>query len=210
MKLGIISDIHSNIAGLRTALDRLAAQKVDRILCAGDLVDVDPNGDEVVALIRVHNIPCVRGNHDQDARAEQATLRKRNLALERHAQIFLSDATLDYVSSLPKRLDLQFDEQRICLAHGAPWSNRDYVWPESDTNLLERVVTEANANIIVLGHTHIPMCLRFKECLILNAGSLDENRRDGRQTYAVLDITTSSVIIYDLNSSKPIRTCGEA
>ena len=210
MKLGIISDIHSNITGLRLALDRMTEHSVQQILCAGDLVDVDPNGDEVVALIRARNIPCVRGNHDQDARAEQAALRKRSFALERGTQLFLSEATLDYVSTLPKRLDLQFDEHHVCLAHGTPWSNRDYIWPESDPELLERVVIEAHANIIVLGHTHIPMCLRFKECLIINAGSLDENRRDGRQTYAVLDVATSSVIIYDLNSGKPVRTCDEA
>ena len=208
MKIGIISDIHSNITGLRMALDRLTKHDVQQILCAGDLVDVGPNGDEVVALIRAHNIPCARGNHDQDARAEQAALRKRNFALEHRAQIFLSDDTLDYVSALPRRLDLQFDEQRICLAHGAPWGNRDYIWPECDAELFERVVAEANANIIVLGHTHIPMCLYFKECLIINAGSLDENRRDGSQTYAVLESTTRSVVIYDLNTGKPIRTCG--
>jgi putative phosphoesterase len=207
MKLGILSDIHSNITALRTALERLTVHGVDHILCAGDLVDGGSDGDEVVTLIRANNILCVRGNHDQDAYREQAALRRRNFSAELHPHIFLSADTLAFVSSLPIRLDTVLGDKFICMGHGTPWDNRTYVWPESKDELFQRVVTEAQADIVILGHTHIPMCRMVGITLVVNAGSLDENRRETRQSYAVLDLTMSSVIIYDLATNKPIRTC---
>lgn len=209
MKIGIVSDIHSNITAFRTALDRLTGHSVERILCAGDLVNGGQTGDEVVALVKELNIDCVRGNHDEDACEEQAFWQSRNFAQELQAHLYLRADTLDFVSSLPIRRDLVLANKRICLAHGAPWSNRTYIWPESEVDVFKRVVTEAQADIVVLGHTHLPMCHHIEKTWIINTGSVDQNRLDGRQTFGVLDLANITVTIYDLATNKPIRTCGE-
>jgi predicted RNase H-like HicB family nuclease len=51
VRLGIISDIHGDIVALDAALARLRAMKCDQILCAGDLLDLEPFGEEVVQRI---------------------------------------------------------------------------------------------------------------------------------------------------------------
>ena len=65
MKLGLISDIHGDPVALELAWAHLITMKVDRIVCAGDLVGYGPFPDRVVAFLKERQIPSVRGNHDR-------------------------------------------------------------------------------------------------------------------------------------------------
>ena len=64
MKIAVISDIHGNIYALMKALEDIDEQKVDKIICLGDLVGYGPHPNEVVALIKRREIPCIKGNYD--------------------------------------------------------------------------------------------------------------------------------------------------
>lgn len=157
MKLGVLADIHGDISNLKSALNFFAQQRVDHILCAGDLVDRGGSGDAVVRLIRDRNIPTVRGNHDEtpwDAR-------------------FLSSETHDYLCRLPRNRLFNWDGVRIVLAHGAPWDNWTYVYPDSPASLLSEVASYQSADLVILGHTHRPMALNFNDgkTWIVNPGS---------------------------------------
>ena len=59
MKLAIISDIHGNLYALRSVLEDIDEQKVDLTVCLGDLVGYGPHPNEVVAMIKRRNIPCI-------------------------------------------------------------------------------------------------------------------------------------------------------
>ena len=62
MKIGIVSDLHANAAGLAAALARMGP--VDELLCVGDLVEESRFSNEVVTLLRDRGARCVLGNHD--------------------------------------------------------------------------------------------------------------------------------------------------
>ena len=64
MKLAVISDIHGNIYALMKALEDIDDQNIDKIICLGDLVGYGPHPNEVVALIKRREIPCIKGNYD--------------------------------------------------------------------------------------------------------------------------------------------------
>ena len=42
MRVGIIADIHGNLAALETVLAALATERVDRIVCLGDVAAAGP------------------------------------------------------------------------------------------------------------------------------------------------------------------------
>lgn len=63
MRYLIISDIHSNLEALQTAL--LAAPEHDFVLNLGDVVGYGASPNEVVEIVRNLNGPIVRGNHDK-------------------------------------------------------------------------------------------------------------------------------------------------
>ena len=56
MKIGLIADIHGDLAGFRAALRLLEDKGVEHILCAGDIVDRGPDADTVVQLLQEHNV----------------------------------------------------------------------------------------------------------------------------------------------------------
>jgi predicted phosphodiesterase len=62
MRIGIVSDIHGNVAGLSCALERMG--DVDGLLCAGDMVEEFRFSNEVVGTLRDRGARCVKGNHD--------------------------------------------------------------------------------------------------------------------------------------------------
>src|SRR3954465_13757067 len=110
MKIGIISDIHGHLAPLEKALALLDRLGVEQIVCAGDLVGEGYEGDAVVKLLQARQIPCVLGNHDEEAFGDQAWLRRQ----QRHTpdtsnRLLLDSRTVAHVSSLPLTLSFEWE-----------------------------------------------------------------------------------------------------
>src|SRR5258706_5674667 len=170
MKIGLISDIHADADGLRIALDRLGQLGADKILCAGDLVERGTGGDAVIDILRAANIPTIKGNHEfsilakHRRRAESGSggLGFRELTAE----------SLSYIESLPERLKLSFGECSLLLAHGTPWDDFTFAFPDSAPMLFKRIAYMAKSQIVVLGHTHEPMCVHVGATRVLNPGSI--------------------------------------
>jgi putative phosphoesterase len=172
-KLGIISDIHANIEGLDKALALLKAAKVDKIICAGDLLERGRDGDAVVQRIQDEGIPCVLGNHDMLIRKNQRYCLKFPERFPDYPVV--SEESIAFAESLPPLLHFDFAGKRICLTHGAPWDVDTYVFLRQPPPQFKRVIDEARADIVILGHTHQPMLIEIENKLILNAGSTLSN-----------------------------------
>jgi putative phosphoesterase len=163
-KLGLVSDIHCNVAGLRAALDVLA--DCDDVVCAGDLMFQYRFSNELAALLEAAGVRCIVGNHD-----------KSILHLPNHplrASPAIDPSRLAWLASLPEQLTIQCAGVRIRVAHGAPWDppgaiEATYVYPQ-DRPRLERM-RDVDADVVVLGHTHVPMAEWLGERLVVNPGS---------------------------------------
>ena len=64
-KILLLGDIHANTVSLRGVLED--AGTVDKILCAGDIVDYNPWPLEAINMVKTHDICSVIGNHDRDS-----------------------------------------------------------------------------------------------------------------------------------------------
>ena len=64
MKIGIVSDVHSNLEALEVALGWLKAQAVDEIVCLGDVVGYGPDPNGCCELVRRSASTTLLGNHD--------------------------------------------------------------------------------------------------------------------------------------------------
>lgn len=87
MKIGIITDIHSNIQALRTVLDEFDKIKIDKIICCGDIIGIGPDPEETVQTLmkRKEELILVRGNHEQyliDGLPNEIHDNKRKMSLE--------------------------------------------------------------------------------------------------------------------------------
>ena len=155
MKIGIISDVHGDSGALNRALAHFDADlEIALTLNAGDLVGRGPAQDEVVETIRARRIPSVCGNHDEC----EYPLRAEHLA---------------YLHGLPLNWRERLGGQRIFMCHGKPGNNlwglyRDHA---SDA-LLEMMLAGLQADVLVTGHTHMPLCVRVSGGIVVNPGSL--------------------------------------
>lgn len=189
MKLGIISDIHGDRAALATALDRLEQiHQVDQVLCAGDLPGSGGGPDSVVRMVREKRIVTVRGNHD-DCHPE----------LTQEDARFLQELPLDWEGTRGGR--------RIFMCHGKPGNNiwglyRDHL---SDT-LLNMMLRSLKADVLITGHTHLPMCVQVERGCVVNPGSLfrsSYSTRDTSHSYGVLHLPQLAFEIFDVDCSVP-------
>jgi putative phosphoesterase len=216
MKIGVISDIHGHLAPLEKALILLDRLGVDQIVCAGDVVGEGYEGDAVVKLLQERQILSVLGNHDEEAFADQAWLRRHQRSLpDSPNRLLLDSRTVAYVSSMPLTLSFEWEGTSICLAHGTPRNNKIYVFPMTQTRrdatrlrsahgIYQDMLRSTIDEIIVLGHTHIPMCMIINGVWVVNPGSVSRNRTDDGSTCGVLSLPDRHFEVYDLNSSEPI------
>ncbi|NUM37300.1 MAG: metallophosphoesterase family protein [Candidatus Brocadiae bacterium] len=144
--LGLISDIHGDMASLEKALDYFEREGVEKVLCMGDLVGKGSLGNQVVETIQSNCIPCVQGNHDVLAELNQ-----------KHAvegQEILKSEVLEYLKKLPFTLYYIWENIRIRLVHGSPKTCIEYLCSTSSLQCLQRAAMDADSEILLHGHTH--------------------------------------------------------
>jgi putative phosphoesterase len=188
MKLGLISDIHGDLAALLRAQHLLLEQhRVDGIWCAGDLVGRGHSPDEVVLHIIQKGMPAVLGNHDEMMISPLADGRLMGERLGMQA------STLHLLAALPRTYRAQMDKRRLVMVHGTPRSNWERISPNPQEEgralaWLEKV----GADILITGHSHVPMAIQNAHGLVVNPGSLfDDQAQDSRsssKTYGVLEV----------------------
>jgi putative phosphoesterase len=188
MKLGIVSDLHCNVDGLDRALAAMGA--IDALLCLGDSIHEYRFSNAVIGRLRALDAIVILGNHEEvflgaaGARARSAAEIDRSL--------------LGWLAERPHRRDLRLGGKRILMVHSTPWEPRgSYVLPTSAE--LDRF-GEADADIVLYGHTHRQVVRRIGRVLVVNPGSAGEGRdpRNGGQlSCAVLDTASEEVVVRD-------------
>lgn len=180
MRLGVVSDIHCNLAGLREALAVMGP--IDELLCLGDIVDRNRFSNEVVALLKDLDARIVLGNHDETFLAEIKAGMAAREGVDQELAAFLAGQ--------PHRRMLTYGRKKVLMIHSTPWEPRgEYIFPHNEKLAL---FAEAGADYVLYGHTHAHVVSRFGGVLVVNPGSAGEGRdsSDGRHlSCAVLDIS---------------------
>ncbi|MGC8669100.1 MAG: metallophosphoesterase family protein [Chthonomonadales bacterium] len=189
MRLLIVSDIHANWA----ALGAIPAD-ADAVVFLGDAVSYGPLPAECVAWIRRNATVAVRGNHDhaiafgEDPRCSPAFRNMATATLAWHTTL-LTDEDKAYLGSLPLTASFEFAGATFFAVHGSP---RDPLYRYVHGDPLEAVLLQElegiSADVVLMGHTHLPYARRLSRGLVLNPGSVGQPKH-GRPTacYATWD-----------------------
>lgn len=202
MKIGIVSDIHAHFKPLERAVALFEPQGVSHILCAGDLIDGGWDEESVIDYVRTRHIISVRGNHDRAAFADDTEY--ADAEFEDDAFDDLNSYRSQYVSSLPVTRQFIWEGKTILLAHGAPWSDTQHVFPNSSVDIFDRIFNDNDADIVILGHTHIPMKIKVEDKWVLNPGALCGNREDLRRTCGILELPHAIFDIFDVDTGQSV------
>ena len=188
MKVGIVSDIHCNAAGLDRALALMG--DVDELICLGDSIYEYRFSNDVAQILKDRAAHVILGNHEEcffgpygaRARARPET----DMALA------------EWLAGQPHRRELRVGAKTLLLVHSTPWEPRGtYVYPQSA--LLDRFA-EAEADFVLYGHTHHQVVRRVGRVLVINPGSAGDARdpsNGGLLSCAVLDTVSEDVTLTD-------------
>jgi putative phosphoesterase len=84
--------------------------------------------------------------------------------------------------------------QRVRLVHGSPRKLNEYLFEEKPASLYERLAAQAEADVLVFGHTHKPWVHEYGGVLFVNCGSVGKPKDgDPRAAFAVLELVGDRV-----------------
>lgn len=188
MKIVVISDIHGNYDALLALAE---TEDYDQLWVLGDLVNYGPQPSEVIAFVRKHATYIVRGNHDncigfdEDPRCSQS-FREMADATRRHTNAILSNGEKEFLRDLPLQADVRIGNMRCYLCHAVP-SDPLFAYCPPESERWAKECSRVGADVLLVGHTHVPFGSPIGKTLLVNPGSLGQPKSGApRACYAVL------------------------
>jgi predicted phosphodiesterase len=212
MKLGLISDIHSNLEALTAVLEDLKKQKVDKLFSLGDVIGY---GCDPIECLRLVNENCevkLMGNHEFAALGLMPSSHLNDIAQEslEWTRQNISDREMAIISDF--ELDTSFEGNYF--VHASPFEPENWHYVLTTKEALA-AFEEFGEKICFFGHTHIPVIFSFspegrlrqtaghdflpngENRYLINVGSVGQPRdNDPRACYAIFDTEEGALSYY--------------
>lgn len=212
MKIAVISDIHSNLAALKSTIDYLEKEDCDKVVCLGDIVGYGPRPNECVEIIREKCQICLMGNHDHAVLGLTDTYHFNQYAKDAvlWTRRTLTRNNMAYLENLP----FTHHENTILYVHSTPEHPEEWHYVLSEHEA-KKYLRKMKQKICFIGHSHIPVVytmnggplfeenikLNFDtEKYLVNVGSVGQPRDgDHRACFVILDTDKSNLKFIRLN-----------
>lgn len=180
IKIGIISDIHSNIEALNIILTEFDKLKVNKIICCGDIIGIGINPNEVVEkLIKYKDkLVCVLGNHEKYLlngipKYVHGTKKMSTLEIENHKynHSMLSKKSIEFLRSLNSEEIININNTKIYITH-YPINQKGNYYNITEDNQIDKIFSNKISDIFIYGHTHKYSMNKINNKIYLNPGSL--------------------------------------
>jgi len=165
-RIGLISDVHCSPEPLAEALELFNREKVDDIICCGDIAGYYDSLEPTIELLARSNCKTIVGNHDQSY-------------LEKSAQDGESRIRA-YLQNLPQTLNLEIEGKRIYVVHANPPSeqhggikllDQQGELRQDRINEWTMALTGFGHDVLIVGHTHQVYAVQLGDVFVINPGS---------------------------------------
>ncbi len=216
MKILICSDIHGNLEALESILE----EDYNFFVFLGDACDYGPEPEPVMEILKNETHVFVLGNHDNavaynvDCNCAEE-LKDLSIATRKYSRFVLKTGDIEYLKTLYPVATFTYDGIKFAAFHGTPKNQLyGYLYPcDKDEKWRSELVPPKfylggtnveDAQIFLLGHTHIQYLRYFDKKIILNPGSLGQPR-DGFPLASYAIIEDGNIILkkkkYDLKKT---------
>ena len=196
MKIAVISDIHANVYALMNVLEDIDNEKVDTIVCLGDLVGYGSQPNEVISMIKERHILCIKGNYDNSVVDNEYSY-IRETPIDSFSLPWtvneLKEENRIFLQNLPSTITLNIENKNLLFVHGSPRRINEYLLKDADNTL--DTMNSINEDVLICAHTHIPEIKEFGNKVYVNSGSIGKPKI-GRPniTYCILNINKEDVM----------------
>lgn len=203
LTIGVIGDIHTEEKLLSKTVAFLKSQKVNRIFCAGDIVDGLGDANECCNILRKEEILVVLGNHDRWLLNNE--MRSLKNATQPDSLSVISQA---FLRSLPATIEFTTPQGLALLCHGLDKNDMvrltpyDYGYAIEANIDLQNLIEGQKYRYVMNGHTHYKMVRHFGNLTIINAGTL---KRQDEPGFLVIDFVKRFVQFYKFSEDSAIE-----
>lgn len=185
MKIAIISDIHGNLEALKSVLQDIKENSVDKIICLGDTIGKGVNSHACIELVRKYCDVVLMGNTDTRFCDDPKNFEDNEVEHSRiiFNQSLLTDNDREFLTSLPFSEEFYFSGYLIRLFHAHPTScfkfinDYDKSFRDKYTMFEPSEHTKSNrvADIVIYGHLHYPFMQKLYNRTLICTGSVGNN-----------------------------------
>jgi len=188
MRLGIFSDVHSNLEALEAVVETYKDKSIDKFICLGDVVGYGANPNECCDIVKDFASIVVLGNHDAAVSGRMEYSYYYDAAREAldWCAAQLTAENREWLNGLPYTHQLE----DMCFSHGNPICPEEFEYIftiDQASELLPQLDHIAQVNFI--GHSHLT------KSFALSPGEVNEvvARRFGLRRHRKYIITDGSV-----------------
>ena len=209
MRIAVISDIHGNLEALKKALKIISKQKVEKIICLGDIVGYGVDSKECYEILKSKNCDFIIGNHEAmhfDMVSSDSCSDKGKISVQwQKNNVIINKEQTEFKEYI--RID------KCVFAHSCLGKDGYMKYLNKLEDILEAY---KNEKIVFYGHTHRPRITLVKEdgvqdtfikktttisleqddIAYINIGSIGQQRDDRTDSYFV---------ILDMNDEQKIQ-----
>ena len=197
MQIAFISDIHGNYDALKAVLKNIKKLRINKIYCLGDIVNYYYEPHKCINIFIKEKIESIKGNHENILFKILKDKKKINYYSKLYGNSIninlkkLKKKHINFLKNLKNNKIIKINDEKIFLAHGAPWKSDFYFYPNSKKKWIKKI-SEYNYNKIILGHTHYPMKKSLgPNKMLLNPGSVGQPRNGKcNASWLRLDVNT--------------------
>lgn len=187
MKIGIISDTHSNIDALKAVFDEFEKRKIDKLICLGDTIGIGPFPKQCMDFLLERKnmfLGYIRGNHENyilkgipernHNEPNERLLTEEEKDTHRWNHSWLTPEQKEFIKSLPIRDVIEVEGKKIVLEH-YPMDKKDKFkkfYNKPTMEQLKDIFDIKDADVYLFGHTHNNSLYRDGERLFINPGSV--------------------------------------
>jgi putative phosphoesterase len=161
MKIFFMSDIHGSLYYLERALQCYKEEKASYIVILGDALYHGPRN------------PLPKEYNPQSVASLLNQYKDKIIAIRGNCDSEVDQMLIEYPMMADYSIML-YNDRRLFLTHG-------HIYNESDLpNLSEN-------DVLIMGHTHIPVAKKYNNIYILNPGSITLPKENNPNSYAILE-----------------------
>lgn len=196
VKIGLISDVHAAAAPLQEALRVFSEERVEGILCAGDIAGYGTELEQTVALLIKSGCRAIVGNHDLWHLSYTENENHFNGPIEGYLRSLYSSTE---ITAAGKKVYMVHASPPDSLLDGIRLLDEEGVLIGSQAADWSETLQGAPYDVLVVGHTHQVFAERLGDLLVINPGSTLFNH-----TCAILTLPEMDVRFIPLSGRTPL------
>jgi putative phosphoesterase len=170
--VGVIADIHSNIAAARCLFER--ESDIGQWVCAGDFLTMwakKADNENMTGLFRENKVISVLGNHEKFIKEVEAGA--------------YSAENSAYINELPLLIRLRFANKILIITHASPANIQEVIDENISDEKLFNTFKGETGDMVIFGHSHKELFRRIRGKYFINPGLCV--RGDGSINYYRID-----------------------